>query len=341
MKTNIRGRYINITLHVLIWSTLLLLPYVVSTAANGYRIGPIPGTFFTIAGFIHMGIFYGNAYWLWPRLMNRQYWWLYVISALLLIIVSFQLKYRIMQAWYPVLMMDTANYRLVFAPSVVVFVISVVYRRVLDKIVAEREQKEKKAEALATELKFLRSQVSPHFLFNVLTNLVSLARKKSDQLEPALIMLSDLIRYMLYDSQVKKVSLDKEITYLENYIELQQLRFGNDVDIHTEMLLDDSAQQATIEPMLLIPFVENAFKHGTGYTERPFIRIALTLQQGTLTFDVQNGFDREQDKSKDDASGIGLANVKSRLQLLYKERHRLVITEDEHLFHVKLTLKLI
>ncbi|WP_431217545.1 sensor histidine kinase [Puia sp. P3] len=123
----------------------------------------------------------------------------------------------------------------------------------VDRFRAEREQKERQATELLTELKFLRSQISPHFLFNVLTNLVSLARKKSDSLEPALIKLSELLRYMLYDTQGKKVPLQTEVEYLNNYLDLQRLRFGNDVDIDSRIEADDEAMAYTIEPMLLIP----------------------------------------------------------------------------------------
>src|SRR6202035_1281545 len=129
--------------------------------------------------------------------------------------------------------------RFILVPSIGIFVISCIYRIILDRIRFEKEQKERQASQLATELKFLRSQISPHFLFNVLTNLVSLARKRSDKLEPSLIMLSDLMRYMLYDTQGKKVELGTEIEYLNSYVELQQLRFGNDVEITNNIGVDE------------------------------------------------------------------------------------------------------
>jgi hypothetical protein len=204
-------------IHALIWAMLLFLPYLVSTPANDYKLGPIPGVFFTISGFIHIAIFYSNAFFLYPRLWNRRYWWLYIPAALLLLFISFQLKYHILAFWFPDVLKDMTAYKFIFGPSVGIFFISVIYRRVADKIRFEKEQEKRRTEQLSTELKFLRSQISPHFLFNVLTNLVSLARKKSDQLESSLIMLSDLMRYMLYDTQGKKVSVIKEIAYLKSY----------------------------------------------------------------------------------------------------------------------------
>lgn len=340
MNISIPFKKVIIALHVLIWSALLLLPYIVSNAATDYRIGTFPGLFFTICGFIHMAIFYTHALFLYPRLWNKHYWWLYFPAVLLLVGASFPLKYSIMAHWFPTVLGDMTSYRYVFAPSVGAYIVSLVYCKVGDRVRAERMQKDKQAEQLSSELKFLRSQVSPHFLFNVLTNLVSLARKKSDQLEPALIMLSDLMRYMLYDTTGKKVLLTKEIAYLNSYIALQKLRFGNDVNINSHIDTANNAGHYTIEPMLLIPFVENAFKHGTGYTQQPEINIQLLVTNDLLTFEVQNRFDNDPAASKDENSGIGLANVKSRLQLLYPGSHQLTIRSQQHVFHITLILKL-
>jgi two-component system, LytTR family, sensor kinase len=192
---------------------------------------------------------------------------------------------------------------------------------------------------LAMEIKFLRSQISPHFLFNILTNLVSLARKKSDQLEISLLMLSNLMRYMLYGAG-KKVSLQQEVEYLETYVALQKLRFGDDVKIVFSIVLPHGEIGCSIEPMLLIPFIENAFKHGTSYVDQPFIDIALTINEGVLVFQVKNKFDRQADTSKDESSGIGLSNVRARLKLLYPIKHDLVINTDMNLHSINLTLQL-
>ena len=306
MKSSIRPGYINIALHVLIWSALILMPYVVSSAESGYAIGAISGLFFSISAVIHMGIFYGNAYFLLPKLFNRRFWWLYFISAFLLTGLSIPLKWAILARWWPDVLRDYTLYRFVFAPSFITLVISFLYRVLMDRIGHEKEQEERRAEQLATELKFLRSQISPHFLFNVLTNLVSLARKKSDLMEPALIRLSGLMRYMLYDTLQQKVALRKEIEYLDSYVELQKLRFGSDVNIQYEVNAGEGDH--TIEPMLLIAFVENAFKHGAGSGADAWISIRLEVRNGVMQFDVKNRF--SEHGHKDDSSGIGLQNVR-------------------------------
>ena len=141
--------------------------------------------------------------------------------------------------------------------------------------------------------------------------------------------------------RLKKISLQQEVEYLESYIALQQLRFGRDVKIISNIELLPEQANNNIEPMLLIPFVENAFKHGTGYADHPFIDISLTVRNGLLVFGVKNTFDKVADSSKDETSGIGLSNVSSRLMLLYPDRHELVIHQDNNLFSINLTLKLL
>src|SRR5258708_3492637 len=223
-------------IHVLIWGILLSLPLFVSSPANHYSIGAIPGSLATIMGLIHIALFYTQSHFLYPRFFNRRRWWLYVLSVLALISVSLWLKFGITETWFPeVLKKKHEAYGFIVAGSIDMYIISLVYSRISHSIRQERRQKELQAAQLATELKFLRSQISPHFLFNVLTNLVSLARKKSDKLESSLIMLSELMRYMLYDTLGKKVALPTEIRYLNSYIELQRLRFGNDISVECEI----------------------------------------------------------------------------------------------------------
>lgn len=337
----VSSSYILAFFHAIVWAAILFFPFFIADPDTGYAIGAIPGAFFTIAGLIHLVIFYVNAYYFFPKFFNRRTWWLYVLLSIILVGVSLLLKTIILHGWFSETLVTPVANRIIFAPSFGIYIISIVYRKILDNIHRERLQKEKRAEQLATELKFLRSQINPHFLFNILTNLVSLARKKSELLEPALIQLSDLMRYMLYDTQGKRVLLSKEITYLRNYIGLQQLRFGENMDVSATIELPlEMEQQSLIEPMLLIPFVENAFKHGTSHLEHPEIVLRLTGQQGQLVFNVRNRMaPPSAETSKDRDSGIGLTNVKKRLDLLYGDAYRLDIGQRDGWYEV--TLKLI
>ena len=298
-----------------------------------------PGSYFVITNFYHIGLFYLNAFVLYPLFMNKRRWWIYVLTIAAVIILSYYLKLFIVQHWYPQVSLDKWAYRILFFPTVPFIVASIIYRLILNKIAHDKKQKEIVAEQLSFKLKFLRSQINPHFIFNVLTNLVSLARKKSEKLEPSLIMLADLVRYMLYESDEKKVTLSKEVEYLESYIELQKLRFGHTVIIETKIELSEREAQQNIEPMLLIPFLENSFKHGMGVDE-PLIQIHLTAQEGRLELDVKNRFNNDVNETKDMNSVIGLENVKSRLSLLYPKKHSLSLEKENNVFHVHLMMQL-
>jgi len=324
-------------LHTLAWGMVLFFPYLVSDAASQYKIGPLPGFYFTLSGLIHMIIFYAHALVLYPRLFNRPYSPIYLLSVVLLIFLSVTVKSYILERWFPEALPDARTH--VLFPSILVFIVSVFYNIAVEKIRAETQQKENQAMQLEMELKFLRSQISPHFLFNILTNLVSLARKKSDRLESSLLMLSKLMRYMLNDSG-EKIALQAEAEYLQSYLALQALRFGEDVEIKLNIDLSDNSSH-TIEPMLLIPFVENAFKHGTDLVDQPLIDINLALHGEILRFEVKNKIAAKNETSKEKDSGIGLKNVRSRLALLYPARHDLVIDTNDRIFSLNLALKLL
>ncbi|HEY4335072.1 MAG TPA: histidine kinase [Puia sp.] len=332
-----------VVIHVLIWSVLTLLPYMISNAANHYSIGVIPGHLATLMGLIHISMFYTQALVLYPRFFCRRRWWIYVLCSLALIAGSIWLKVRITDWGWPEVMIKSKHeaYKLIVGGSVEIFCFSLAYSRILSNIRRERKRKELEALQLATELKFLRNQISPHFLFNVLTNMVSLARKRSDQLEPALITLSELMRYMLYDTQGRKMPLSTEIVYLNSYIELQKMRFGNDVSVHCTIEEIASEGAYVIEPMLLIPFVENAFKHGVGAVEQPQIIVRLEVKDGWMHFEVQNTYDETMSAGKEENSGLGLNNVRTRLELLYPKEHTLAVRRENHWFQIMLTLKLI
>jgi two-component system LytT family sensor kinase len=337
MIKQFKDRYFTILLHAGAWSIVLFFPFLISSVNDDYKIGPLPGLYFPLSGIVHIIVFYGNALFLYPRLLNRTYWPLYAVSAILLVTSSYWMKLYFFIWWFPDASPDARVH--ILLPSLMVFIASTFYSIAVDKIRAEKQRKENEAIQLGMELKFLRSQISPHFLFNILTNLVFLARKKSDHLESSLLMLSSLMRYMLYDAG-KKISLQQELEYLESYVALQTLRFGDDVKIVFDNGLSAEIMNYSIEPMLLIPFAENAFKHGTGYVDQPFIDISLTAKDGVLVFRVKNKFDQEKDTSKDKTSGIGLSNVRSRLKLLYPGKHDLIMEVEKSKFSIDLTLKL-
>ncbi len=196
------------------------------------------------------------------------------------------------------------------------------------------------ANQLSTEVKFLRSQINPHFLFNTLNNLFSMAQGKgNDDLADGISKLSGMMRYMIYDSNAESVPLNKEIEYLEDCITLNKLRYA---DSEARVTFDHPAQpgNVTIAPMLFIPFVENAFKHGVAIGQTSAIDIAITISNQKLIFTCVNTKYSAIKKMEDEKSGIGLENVKRRLDLLYPGKHNLQLNEDNGKYIVKLEIDL-
>lgn len=328
-----KRNYFSIGLHILIWTLLLAIP---TFLFNGQTVEGLPHNYFIITNIIHIGLFYVNAWYLYPKLLTKKRWWLYIISLAALIWLANLAKIFFLQL-NPSFELTEINRRIIGFGPIPFLIASIIFRLIYDRIRFEKREKEAQAEKLSAELKFLRSQISPHFIFNVMTNLVSLARQKSDLLEPSLIRLADLLRYMLYETGKDKFPIDAEIEYLKSYISLQQLRFGDDVRVETSWDFDE--KNCFIEPMLLVPFVENAFKHGIGMVKDPYIDIRLRARDGQLYFHITNNYDK-QNSSKDKSSGIGLENIKKRLSLLYAGKYRLEITDRNDIYSVELKLEL-
>lgn len=304
------------------------LPPVDMEAINNFRIPALVYNIFILA------FFYLNMYVLIPKVLIRRGWKMYALT----LAAGFLSIYFIHGLIREIFHFEWHRQPLTFSlfTFLTALALSTSLRLTSDRIKFERENKDRENEHLKSELSFLRSQVSPHFMFNVLNSLASLARKKSDQLESAIIQLSQLMRYMLYEPGDHKMSLDREAEYLKNYIDLQKLRFGMDVRVH--YLAEIENRDILIEPMLLIPFVENSFKHGIGIVTDPVIDIQLKATQHELSFIVKNKFNPAGDHSKDASSGIGLANVRRRLDLLYKDMYMLNITHENSWFVVELKL---
>jgi len=205
---------------------------------------------------------------------------------------------------------------------------------------SELIQTQLQANQLSTEIKFLKSQVNPHFLFNTLNNLFSMAQGKgNDELADGISKLSGMMRYMLYDSNEESVPLSKEITYLQECITLNKLRYADEEVIVT---FDQAGPIAdsSIAPMLFIPFVENAFKHGVAIGQRAVIQIALAVSGQKLIFTCANTDFSKIRKMEMEISGIGLENVIRRLELVYPGRHRLHIKKEDGKFMVNLEIDL-
>lgn len=214
------------------------------------------------------------------------------------------------------------------------------YQQRKDKILQLKGMETALAKSNAN-LQFLRSQINPHFLFNALNTLYGTALKEnSEHTAEGIQKLGDMMRFMLHENNLDFISMDKEIDYLKNYIALQKLRTQSSPDILIEDNIDEAKCNRTIAPMLLIPFIENAFKHGISLKEKSWIYIKLECAETIINFEVRNSINAHfaTDTEKDKA-GIGLKNVAERLKLLYPGKHELNVSEDKNEFIVKLVIK--
>jgi len=200
----------------------------------------------------------------------------------------------------------------------------------------EREIKELEKEKLNSELALLKNQVSPHFFFNTLNNIYSLIEINQKDAQDAVLSLSKMMRYLLYDSEKGNTKLSHEIDFMKGYIDLMRLRMSSRVSLSVDF--PAQYEDTEVPPLLFISFIENAFKHGVSYQGNSFIEIVLKSGNSRLTFTTRNSVSKAGNDAPQPDSGIGLENVKKRLGLLYPGKHKLVIMEKDQVYSVELTI---
>ncbi len=198
----------------------------------------------------------------------------------------------------------------------------------------QQEKHEMEKKNLQTELNFLKTQLHPHFLFNTMNNLYALSLEKSSKTSEGIAKISDLLRSVLYECNESEVALEKEINLIENYIDLEKMRFGNELNV--EFQITGNTTDAKIAPMLLFTFVENCFKHGSrNPAENPFIKIEIKVNKSNINFLAENS---KLETKAEKQGGIGLQNVKKRLDILYADRHKLSVENKKYTFLVHLVI---
>jgi two-component system, LytTR family, sensor kinase len=203
----------------------------------------------------------------------------------------------------------------------------------------EKKRKELEQEKLHSELVFLKNQISPHFFFNTLNNIYSLTNSDIPAAQESILKLSKLMRYMLYESEHDKTLISHEIDFMNNYIALMKLRLSPKVDL--KVSFPSEFNDFSIPPLLFIPFIENAFKHGISHRESSFIDILLKIENNNnVIFQAENSIGKSNLPSDKEHSGIGLENVQKRLSLLFPETHRLNFTQTDQCFKVELKIEL-
>lgn len=328
--------------HALFWLLLLVLLMLFEDTGQGFA--------FTLSNELLNILFYGlivyfNLLYLIPHYLTRKKFLTY--SGLLLLatlvitplkVLAFYFKFKGLPQMQSELL---SNMNWYFLLTFVIASSSTVFKIVADWLLHLRERQELETQTMQSELRFLKSQINPHFLFNTLNSLYALTLKKSDKAPEIVLKLSEMMRYMLYECNEKQVLLSKEVAYIRNHLDLERLRHGKDMEINFEVNGKISGQK--IAPLMFIPFLENSFKHGlNNQIAKGFVNIVLNVDDNQVYFYIEN--------SKADApprqnpgrpsGGIGLVNIHRRLKLLYPKQYELHIEDSPNSYAVNLMLNL-
>jgi len=309
---------------------------------------------------VHAIVFYLNLKVLLPKFLEKKQYILYfifVIGLIALVIIFFnsfdrlvgveEISERMRRSGSPhgrgqgrMYLKQLAFNRMILNGIIVVAIlfISTIYRNITEARRREQNEISLKTKILEAETMFLKSQMNPHFLFNTLNNIYSLSIAKSEKTAEAIHRLSEMLRYVLYESNEKFVSLEKEIKYIQSYIQLQLLKDEEIKSVNIE--IGNIEKNLKIAPMLLIPFIENSFKHSNiENIEKGWIEINIKTISEQLIFSIENSIP-EMTQSKDKTTGVGLKNTKRRLELLYPDRNMLNIIDSDKKFSVQLKIDL-
>ena len=290
---------------------------------------------------IYTILYFGNLYLLFPKLSNKRFALPYlVIICLLIYIIPIFLRWfrKTIDLYEQMEKAYTAAGQKFWASdhwdTTIVITISVVFITLsYISAVAKKMQRNQLAyqtserERISAELSFLKAQINPHFFFNTLHTIYALMDTDQPAAKSSIYNLSHMMRYVLYDTRNDRTSLFKEIGFIEDYIALMKVRISPEVQI----IVDKQAKLPDMEivPMLLLPFVENAFKHGISAIQPSYIFIGISMSENSLKFEVRNSLFESLGKQLDEEPGIGIANTKRRLDLLYPEKYSLEIDRDE------------
>jgi two-component system, LytTR family, sensor kinase len=345
-------RLLSAVIHLAAWGVFILLPYLImrqdqTPQAIAMEHNPyfIFIEFFTNAYLI--AFYYLNSLVLIPRLLANKRILVYALIIVVLLVVYVYVPEYIFRNFiflHPQRPGGPPRHRFRIFPLpgsaalfLLIFVISSGVKIIQQWFSAEQLKEKAEKEKLRTELSLLKSQVNPHFLFNTLNNIYAMAITQSENTAGAVMKLSQIMRYILQDAESEFVPLQKDIEFLQRYIELQQFRLSDKVDI--QFNITGGPDNLRIAPLLLIPFVENAFKYGVSAREKSRILMNIDIQGNIVTLSVENSKHAGTAALSKDNTGIGISNTRRRLALLYPDKHELTIQDTPEQFLV--TLKII
>lgn len=361
-----RNRLIFHTLMWVFFSSLLFLNYRLEL-----KLAVESSLLMTIRGTVNnMTVFYIFFYFFVPRIFKIKFWGAFFIalSVPLLVIVWLSVNYlqfkifhylnfsieegpfkdiisnNAKQNYLQALSFDTilGNAMLVIYSCSPAFFVKTLFdiTRLFNKtIFLQKQSAELHLQNLEIEKDFLKAQLNPHFLFNTLNNLYGLVVSKNPKAPDVIINISDMMAYTLYESNTEKVYVEKELDFIENYFSLEKMRYSNDKDISLSITVSDNIENLKIAPLLTFIFIENAFKYGLKSAEKNFLHVLIDISNNIFYISIENNKDINSRKTSE-LGGIGLKNIKKRLNLIYPASHKLIIDDTGEIFRVSLSINL-
>jgi len=323
--------------HILFWClSFLILMNVLKVSAEVKRIDLIYTAIFHVP---IISIVYMNLNMLFPLLWEREKYFFYGISVLALVVLGSGFYIILFDSWIDYIF--TGYYFIAYYGFWDISLYFIIYLFATSLLRLARgwfRLQEIEKEKTLSELKAFKSQINPHFLFNSLNSIYSLARKNSQEVPDKIVQLSDLMRHIIYESNVDFIPLEKEVEMVKNYIELQNLRTQENNKIEFETHGEIKGKK--IAPLIFLPFVENSFKHGLkGGAKNAYVKIKLEVTGKVLNFEIENSKGKSSPIINSKYKGIGIENVKKRLDLIYPELYSLTISNNEKTFKVFLQLQ--
>jgi two-component system, LytTR family, sensor kinase len=324
--------------HFLFWClSALILIHILKVSVGIQKIDVIYTAIFHVPVFL---VVYFNLQVLFPLFFEKKRYFIYLFSVLILVLLGVGFYFLLFNKWIDHIF--PGYYFIAYYSFWDISLFFIIYLAVSGLLHLARswfQIHELEKEKTSAELKALKSQLNPHFLFNSLNSIYSLARKKSLLVPEKIVQLSDLMRHVIYESDDDFIPLEKEVEMVKNYIELQNLRSREPDGIKMET--EGEIKGKKIAPLLFLPFVENSYKHGLkGSANHPYVRIKIKTTANTLSFNIENNKVEKVEMADTEYKGIGIENVKKRLKLIYPGKHSLKISDDKEKFEVNLQIRI-
>lgn len=326
--------------HGVFWALVFMLMLMAGNE-NGTSVLEITRILINIA--FYMLVVYINLGYLIPKFLNQKNFMTYVLLLLAMVAVFTPIKVMLLYITYEEV--DPREFLVMNQHTIFLLLFTIAGGSTVIKIISDwqrhqRDRKDLETQRMQSEIKFLKSQINPHFLFNTLNSLYALTLKKSDKAPEIVIKLSEMMRYMLYESNERRVPLQKEVNYIQNYLALEALRQSGHADIRFNV--EGQITDQTIAPLIFIPFLENSFKHGLNHQiSDGYVHVTMKVLDNKLLLRILNSKPAQLPQPSEKTSGgIGLANVQRRLNLLYPNQYKLDIedSDKEHIVELSLAL---